>query len=80
MEKSTVFIAGIGTGIIGMYVVAKLLRPTIKARLSTIGAQQIIRFAQQNGVPIATLGFNEVFLRTQLLDPAIDEALNAAYL
>lgn len=80
LDKSTFFIAGIATGFVGVFVVAKILRPTIKEKAATIAAREVIRFAQANGVPLATLGIGENALKTNLMYPAIDAALNEAFI
>lgn len=78
MEKSTVFILGIGVGFVGVFVAAKLLKPTIVARVSDVGAREIVRFAQARGIPLdmATQGNSYQFIRTQFLDNTISQALS----
>lgn len=79
MSGGTAFVLGAATGVVSVYFVAKLLRPTIRERLADISADNIARAAQGAGIPASIIPAREVMKRT-LLYPAIDDALNAAWL
>lgn len=79
MEKPAVFIAGMAVGFVGVYVVAKALRPTIKERLSDLAARKIIQAVQSEGIPPSIIPPYAV-LRRNLIDPAVDDGLKAVWL
>lgn len=78
MNFATGVVAGSALTLVGGYVVLKALRPTLREKLATIASDEVIRYAQQQGIP---LGSNlSLVLKRQLMYPAIDAALDAAYL
>jgi hypothetical protein len=78
MQPSTAFIAGIGFTLVGGYVVLKVLKPTIVAKISDVGAREIVRFAQARGIPLdAITGQTSYsYIRTQFLDNTVSQALS----
>lgn len=79
--KNIAFLAaGMFIGVSGVFITAKLLRPTVKEKLASVAARQILLYTQSQNIPVEIVGVNETFLKSRLLYPAIDEALNAAYI
>lgn len=78
MSFTTGLLVGSGVTIVGGYLVLKALRPTLRERLATIASAEVIRYAQGNGLPLPNN--LQTVLKVQLMYPAIDAALDAAYL
>lgn len=75
-----IFVAGMGFAFVGTFIVIKAMRPTLKEKLSTIAAREIVRYGQSQNIPLATMGVNETFLKTRLLYPAVEAAFDEAYI
>lgn len=76
MSETGWFVAGMVVAVGGIYLTAKLLKPTIKDKLSTIAAHRIVIAAQ--GAGLGSIVPPEQNLKA-LVVPAIDDALREVW-
>jgi len=65
---------------VGVFVVAKVLKPQIVNVAATSTTESLIRFLQVRNFDVQTLGVNPEAVKNQLIAPAIDSALTKVWL
>jgi len=79
-ENTVYFGLGFLTATVGVFVVAKILKPQIVNVASTITTDSLIRFGQARGIDIAAIGGTPAIVKNQLIAPAIDSALTSVWI
>jgi len=71
---------GFVTATVGVFVVAKVLKPQIVNIAATSTTESLVRFLQVRNFDVQTLGINPEAIKNQLISPAIDSALTKVWL
>jgi hypothetical protein len=71
---------GFVTATVGVFVVAKVLKPQIVNIAATSTTESLVRFLQVRNFDMNTLGVNPDAIKNQLIAPAIDSALTRVWL
>lgn len=79
-ENTLYFGLGFITATVGVFVVAKIMKPQIVNVASTVTTESLIRFGQARGIDIAAFGGTPEIVKNQLIAPAINNALTSVWI
>jgi len=79
-EGTIAFAAGFATATIGVVIVAKIMKPQIVNIASQAATDSLVRFLQSRGFDMSLLPGTPETVKTQLIVPAMNDALSRVWL